>query len=290
VQPTEEQSPAGIVYLTRFYRLRPGEQLPLLTKLGAAGDLGYLGFAGFYGDNGTFSITLGVPTSDRELMALRDVAAWEAAVRTLIPLEPWTADGLADPITDVEAMARLENRIRRFVVDGVPVVTGLAVIGDASMTTNPWYGKGCSQAGIAAEALSAALRTHGRDRTAVMLAMDDATRTELEPHYQISCMQDADRTKLHVARSEGREPDPAAAAARDFILNGLIPASRVDPDVFRSFFRAFNMLDAPGALFQDPVVMAAAGAAHATKDERPPLPTLGPSRDELIAIMSTSVG
>ena len=118
VQPIEEQSEAGIIYLSRFYRLREGRELPLLTKDGAGGDLGYLAFAGFYGDNRTFSITFGVPTGDRELMALRDEDAWEAVIRTLTPLEPWTQPDLADPITGVESMARLRNRIRRFVVDG----------------------------------------------------------------------------------------------------------------------------------------------------------------------------
>jgi 2-polyprenyl-6-methoxyphenol hydroxylase-like FAD-dependent oxidoreductase len=290
VRPTEEQSEAGIIYLSRFYRLRAGRELPVLTQRGAGGDLGYLAFAGFYGDNGTFSITFGVPTGDRELMALRDVDAWEAAIRTLTPLEPWTADGLADPITDVEAMARLTNRIRRFVVDGVPVATGLVVIGDAAVTTNPWYGKGCAQAGIAAEALSSALREHGRDPVAVALAMDTAIRTQLEPHYVTSCIQDADRIKLHTALHEGSDPDPAAAATRDFVLNGLIPATRVDPDVFRAFFRSFNMLDEPNALFADPKVLTAAGAAHATKDERPPEPDLGPPRDELLAVMAAAVG
>ena len=167
VQPIEEQSEAGIIYLSRFYRLREGQELPLLTKDGAGGDLGYLAFAGFYGDNRTFSITFGVPTGDRELMALRDEAAWEAAIRTLKPLEPWTQPDLADPITGVESMARLRNRIRRFVVDGKPVATGLVVIGDAAVATNPWYGKGCSLAGIAAEELSDALVEHGRDRVAL---------------------------------------------------------------------------------------------------------------------------
>ncbi len=107
IQPVEEQSDAGIIYLSRFYRLRDGQELPLLTKDGAGGDLGYIAFAGFYGDNRTFSITFGVPTNDRELMAMRDEAAWEAAIRTLRPLDPWTADGLAEPITGVESMARL---------------------------------------------------------------------------------------------------------------------------------------------------------------------------------------
>ena len=288
VQPTEEQSEAGIVYLSRFYRLREGRTLPLLTEKGAGGDLGYLAFAGFYGDNGTFSITLGIPTGDRELMKLREPAAWEAVVKTLTPLDPWTEEGLADPITDVETMARLTNRIRRFVVDGEPVATGLVAIGDAAITTNPWYGKGCSQAGIAAEALSAALRQHGRDRVAVAHAMDEAMRVELEPHYVVSCIQDADRTKLHVADRAGTEPDAAASAGREFILHGLLPATRTDPDVFRKFFRSFNMLDRPDALLSDPEVLAKAGAALAAKDERPPLPRLGPSRDELLAVVSSA--
>ncbi len=288
VRPTEEQSDAGIVYLSRFYRLRDGRPLPLLIEQGAGGDLGYLAFAGFYGDNGTFSITLGIPTGDRELMMLRDPAAWEAAVRTLTPLRPWTADGLADPITDVETMARLTNRIRRFVIDGEPVATGLIAIGDAAITTNPWYGKGCSQAGIAAEALSDALREHGRDRHALALAMDEAMRTEIEPHYVVSCIQDADRTKLHVADREGTQPDASAAAGREFVLHGLLPAMRSDPDVFRKFFRSFNMLDRPDALLTDPDVLAKAGTALAAKEERPPLPRLGPVRDELLAIASSA--
>ena len=289
VQPIEEQSEAGIVYLSRFYRLNEGRELPLLTKDGAGGDLGYLAFAGFYGDNQTFSVTFGVPTTDREMMsALRDEDSWEAAIRALTPLAPWTEDGLAEPITGVESMARLRNRVRRFVVEDEPVVTGLVVIGDAALATNPWYGKGCSSAGIAAEALSNALVAHGRDRTALAHAMDHAVRTELEPHYTLACRQDADRMKLHAAMHSGSEPDAMAAATRDFVVHGLLPATRTDPDVFRSFFRSFNMLDAPDALMSDPAVLAGAMKALAAKDERPPAPSLGPPREELLAVMAAA--
>lgn len=289
VQPIEEETDAGIVYLSRFYRLCEGNELPLLTKDGAGGDLGYLAFAGFYGDNGTFSITFGVPTVDRELLnTLRDNEAWEAVIRTLTPLAPWTSAGLAEPITDVESMARLRNRIRRFVIDGEPVATGLVVIGDAALATNPWYGKGCSQAGIAAEELSAALVRCGRDRVALALAMDEAMRRELEPHYTVSCRQDADRMEIHRALREGTEPASMAKMARDFVYDGLIPATRVDGDVYRRFFRSFNMLDAPDALLADPVVVQAATQALATKDQRPPAPKLGPDRDELMALASAA--
>ncbi len=288
-QPIEEQTEAGIVYLSRFYRLNDGRELPLLTKEGGGGDLGYVAFAGFYGDNRTFSITFGVPTGDRELMTLRDAGAWEAAIRTLKPLAPWTVEGLAEPLTGVESMARLKNRIRRFVVDDEPVVTGLVVIGDAAFATNPWYGKGCSSAGIAAAALSDALATHGRDRVAVAHAMDTAVRTDLEPHYSMAVRQDSDRMKLHAAIHDDTEPDPVALATRDFVLNGLMPASRSDADVFRAFFRSFNMLDAPDALLADPQVMQAALVAHSQKDQRPPAPRLGPDREEFLAVMARAV-
>ena len=285
VQPTEEVSDAGIIYLSRFYRLNVGKELPVLSKDGAGGDLGYTAFAGFYGDNNTFSITFGVPTNDRELMAMTNDAAWEAGIRTLVPLAPWTTEGLATPITGVESMARLRNRIRRFVVDGQPVATGLVVLGDAAVATNPWYGKGCSQAGIAAAALSEALVTHGRDRTAVAHAMDTALRADLEPHYALAVRQDADRMKLHAAMHDGTEPDPAAVMTRDFILNGLIPATRTDPDVFRAFFRAFNMLDSTDALMANPKVLQGSMTAHAQKDQRPPAPKLGPDREEFLAVL-----
>jgi 2-polyprenyl-6-methoxyphenol hydroxylase-like FAD-dependent oxidoreductase len=288
VQPTEEVSEAGIIYLSRFYRLNEGQELPLLNKDGAGGDLGYIAFAGFYGDNRTFSITFGIPTNDRELMTMRDNDAWEAAIRTLTPLAPWTTEGLAEPITGVESMARLRNRIRRFVVDGQPVATGLVVIGDAAVATNPWYGKGCSQAGIAAVALSDALAKHGRDRVALAHTMDATVRLDLEPHYALAVRQDADRTKLHEAAREGTEPDAVAVMTRDFILNGLIPATRSDPDVFRAFFRAFNMLDATDALMADPKVLAGSMKALAEKDQRPAPPKLGPERDEFLSVLASA--
>ncbi len=111
--------------------------------------------------------------------------------------------------------------------------------------------------------------------------MDVAVRTELEPHYALAVRQDADRMKRHTASYAGSVPDAGAAATRDFIVNGLLPATRVDADVFRAFFRAFNMLDAPDALMADRKVLGAAMAAHAAK--APPLPKLGQSATSSLA-------
>ncbi len=73
---------------------------------------------------------------------------------------------------------------------------------------------------------------------------------------------------------------------RDFILNGLIPATRTDPDVFRAFFRAFNMLDSTDALMANPKVLEGSMTAHAQKDQRPPAPKLGPDREEFLAVLA----
>jgi flavin-dependent dehydrogenase len=43
-------------------------------------------------------------------------------------------------------MGGLHNSMRRLAVDGVPVVTGLAAVGDSVCTTNPTFGRGLALA------------------------------------------------------------------------------------------------------------------------------------------------
>ncbi len=64
--------------------------------------------------------------------------------------------------------------------------------------------------------------------------------------------------------------------------DGLLPALRSDPDVFRAFLRGFNLLEAPEALMRDPLVLARVMAAYQERDSRPPEPPLGPTREELL--------
>jgi 2-polyprenyl-6-methoxyphenol hydroxylase-like FAD-dependent oxidoreductase len=279
-QPEEEIHECGIVYYSRFYKLADGCELPVLPPGSGSGDLGYLKFGGFYGDNRSFSVTLASHTDDAAMRKLSRNAHFEAALRSLPGLDAWTARGLATPITDVQTMARLRNRIRRFVADGVPVATGLAVIGDAAACTNPLLGKGCSTGGMSALALSRALAAHPTDRHAFALALHDSMTAEIEPHYRASRKQDEDTQ----AARDGS--NPTAVAIRDFVLNGLMAATRFDPVVFRAFFRTLNMLDPPDALMANHDVLARAQAAYADKDNRPPLPKLGPDRDEMLEIFA----
>src|SRR3954468_6427850 len=68
VECPETEEDTGIIYLSRFYRLRDGAETP--DQIGPiGGDLGYLKYATFIGDNRTFSVTFAVPVDDAELRA-----------------------------------------------------------------------------------------------------------------------------------------------------------------------------------------------------------------------------
>src|SRR5690606_7687230 len=101
----EEVDDTGIVYFSRFYRLRDGEEMP--PRNGAiGGDLGYLKYGVFVGDNRTFSVTLATPVADDQLRKmLTDPVVFDAAARQLVAAAPWL-DGRSQPITDdVHVMA-----------------------------------------------------------------------------------------------------------------------------------------------------------------------------------------
>ena len=112
----------------------------------------------------------------------------------------------------------------------------------------------------------------------------------MEPHYALACRQDDDRMKLHTALQEGTEPDAAAAAARDFVLHGLLPAARARSGRVPSGSSARSTCSTtPDALDGRPgSARRPRPTAHAAKDQRPPRPVLGPPRDELLAVMATA--
>lgn len=269
----EDEEDTGIVYSSRFYRLRPGMDVPYEGGLVVA-DLGYLKYAVFGGDNGTFSITFGVYADDREMRQLLSPASFTAAAGALAGTRPWVEPSLAEPITGVEVMARLINRRRRFMAGGEPLATAVFPVGDSSICTNPLYGRGCSLAVVQAYLLADVLAEHADDPVAAAHAFDAATRAEIEPWYRAATDQD---------RSSG---DDAAPDMASLIRDGLLPAARSDPVVFRAFVRSFNLLQPPGAIMSDPEVVKRVLAAWQGRDSRPPSEALGPERDELLRILA----
>lgn len=286
----EEVDDTGIVYFSRWYRLRPGEEPP--PRSGPiGGDLGYLKYGVFVGDNRCFSITLATPTADDELRKrLADPVAFDECARQLVATAPWL-DGRATPITgQVHVMAGLLNRWRDHVVDGRPVATGVLPVGDSVLCTNPLYGRGCSTAFWSAHLMADAVAAHADDPYAMALAYDASLRAEIFPWYRSGVEQDAEARRVAAALLAGDDPDGDGSDPRTFMRSvlreGLLPATRCDVVVLRAFFRGLNLLSSPDALLKDADVNARVLAVWQDRDNRPPEPRLGPKdRAELLALL-----
>jgi len=281
----------GIVYFSRFYRLRDGAGYPPRTGP-IGGDLGYLKYGVFVGDNKTFSVTLATPTDDQELRKMLGAPdVFDSCARQLVATAPWL-DGRAEPITEsVHAMAGLINRWRKFVVDGRAVATGFIPVGDAVLCTNPLYGRGCSTAFWGAHLMVAAIEANPGDPEKMLLDYEASLRAEIYPWYRASVEQDAEARRVAVALLAGDDPDGDKSDPRTFMRgvfrDGLLPALRRDPVVLRAFFRSLNLLNAPNAMVKDPDVGARVLAVWQDRDNRPPEPELGPERRaDLLALIS----
>jgi 2-polyprenyl-6-methoxyphenol hydroxylase-like FAD-dependent oxidoreductase len=279
----EELHESGIVYFSRFYRVRNGVEAPPYIGPTAA-DLGYLKYAIFLGDNNTYSITYAIESHDEDLRrALATAEGFETVAQSLVATAPWRAEGIADPITDVHVMAGLRNRYRALVdADGGPLVHGLVAVGDASVCTNPLYGRGCSLALVHAFGLADALRAHPDDLDGIARDLAAFTERELVPWFRSAVMQDA---QARVMNEELPAEDPRAFMQAVF-RDGLVPAMRTSPIVFRAFLRWFNLLATPDALMADPEIVGEVLAAYEDRANRPGPPVLGPGRAEMMVALS----
>ncbi len=286
---TEAVDDTGIVYLSRFYRLRDGHDRP--PSGGAiGGDLGYIKYGTFVGDNRTFSVTLAVPSDDDDLRrTLKDPDTFDAAARSLPATAPWL-DGRATPITpSVHVMAGLVNKFVDLLPGGELVVVGFVGVGDAVVCTNPLYGRGCSTAFWSASLLANAVAQHPHDLAAMALAYETSLREEILPWYRSSVEQDREARRVAAALLAGEDPypDPSdpRAFARSVFRDGLAPALRIDVVVLRAFMRNLNLLSPPDALLRDSEVSERVLAVLQTKDSRPAEPSLGPAtRAEFVAL------
>jgi 2-polyprenyl-6-methoxyphenol hydroxylase-like FAD-dependent oxidoreductase len=288
-----EETDSEIFYSTRFYRLRPGASPPDQSGIVGA-DLGYMKYAVFPGDSGIFSVTLAAPTDDEPFRAVLRPAPFAAAAEALPAIRPWLEPDRSEPMTEVRGMGNLRNRIHRFVAEGRPRLLDFHAIGDAAICSNPLYGRGCTLAFVHAELLADALREHGRDAESRAVALDAATRREIEPWYRAAVTQD--REASEIARQH-RAPSSAPAVAgqgnvvdpkefmRSVFRDGLLPAMRSDAVVLRAFARGFNLLESPEALMQNADVVQRVLAAWRERDTRAPVDPLGPPRDEMLEVI-----
>ena len=261
--PHERSAETGIFYYTRFYRLRRGRAPRGTTGL-IAGDLGWVKIAIFPGDNQSFSITVGAPVDEPGLKGLGEPPRFERFLRAFPAVAPWRAHGASVPIagaaTPVLVMGQLRNRLRRFVDrSGRPVASGFFAIGDAAYHSNPVYGRGAPSALVQAALLDEALGRHPGDLALAARHLDRRSEAELRPFWEAAVAGDrfalGDRRAFQLTNPRAWLAGMAEQTFGWFVDHAILPATRVDPVVFRGLMRVFNMLDPPEQLLRDPALV-----------------------------------
>src|SRR3954447_7947908 len=276
--PTEtEHSDCGVVYYSRYYRCRPGFELPdgpfLLSP---RGDLGYFGWSTFPGDNGTFATVLAVPPGVPEWRQLRDETAYDAVVARIPGLAAWADPSGVDPITGVLPMAGLRNSLRHWSPEA-----GLLPVGDAAAHLDPVLAHGLAFALVHAVELRSALREHD-DPVDRATAHATATHRELRERFDFATALDAQRLRMWLG-----QPVNFSSGGGDYALFSQLAAGAAatrDPDVFRVFLRRIGLLDSTVVLDDDPGLHRRIEQVF-TEMRAVPRPR-PPSRDEMVAAVS----
>ena len=100
--------------------------------------------------------------------------------------------------------------------------------------------------------------------------------------------QDAEARRIAAAILAGEDlddPNDPRAFMRSVLREGLAPAMRTDPEVFRAFIRTFNLLLPPDTLLSDADIGARVLAVWNDRENRVPEAVLGPPRPELLDVL-----
>jgi len=275
--PQEEAEDSGLSYHGRFFRSRDGSRPEARASLDSP--IGSFSVLTLPSDLGTWSVTLVVDSHDAPLKELRHEDAWTAVVAACPRHAHWL-DGA--PLTGVLSMGGLDDRRRRLVVDGRPVVTGLVTVADSWSCTNPSLGRGISLGLISAVLLRDALRTGADDDpTTFALRWDDCLETALTPWYRATVSVDRARRAEMRAAQTGQPLAPPPGPGR--LGPALASAAGQDPDLFRA------LLDIIGCLALPTEVLARPGLAERAlrlAADQPPATVPGPDREQLLRLLA----
>lgn len=245
--PPEAAEELGFVYNTQFYR---GDALPEPRGdlLAAAGSFTVLTMPG---DHGHWSVTLYHSPHDKAMRRVRDPHVFERVVRSL-PLHAHWADG--ERVGEVASMASTVNARREFVVDGVPVATGVLPVGDAWGFTNPSLGRGISLGLLHAVDVADVVSEHLDDPAKMAHEWDRVTTANAARWHEATVRYDRVRGPEVEAYRQGL-PDPhdpndmAVAGFRAFDS-----ARHYDPQVLQWFGEQATCFTLPDDLVARPGV------------------------------------
>jgi 2-polyprenyl-6-methoxyphenol hydroxylase-like FAD-dependent oxidoreductase len=260
VDVTEEESPAGILYFTRHYRLKDGADEPPRDGTPGAADLGYIKFGVFNADNRHFSITLAVPEIETALRtAVMKPEVFDAACKMMPAAARWIDPARAEAVTPVFGMGNLKSVWRTYLKNGEPQVLNFFAIGDAAVRTNPLYGRGCSTGVVHAHILRDTLNATADPRERARM-IERETFTALRPFYDTMVRQDEQSIRRAINEQDPNyKPRLKARIAKSFIEDAVVPATRADLTVSRASSRSFHMLAHPTDWLKSPAMLARIG-------------------------------
>jgi 2-polyprenyl-6-methoxyphenol hydroxylase-like FAD-dependent oxidoreductase len=276
--PQEELEDSGFVYYGRYFRSQDGSVPfafgPLLQHYGS------ISILTLPADNGTWGVGIITSAKDAAVRKLRDNDVWMRVVGSYPLIAHWL-DG--DPLDDeVAVMAKIEDRCRRFVVDGSPVATGVVAVADAWACTNPSLGRGISMGAMHAVTLRDTLRTGAADDPGQFaLAFSDVTEADLMPWYQATLHFDRHRLAEIDAVVEATPYEPGDPAWE--MIKCLECAAPADPDLLRAFVSLASITKSGEEVFSVPkVAERAMELGGHWREVVPP----GPDREQLLAIIA----
>jgi 2-polyprenyl-6-methoxyphenol hydroxylase-like FAD-dependent oxidoreductase len=185
----------------------------------------------------------------------------------------WTE---AEPMTGVDVMARVTDRVRRYIFEGVPAATGLVAVGDALACTNPSLGRGISIAAMHVAALRHTVREVGVGRDTA-LAYEERRGAEVDGFLADTLATSAHRLAQLEADAAGSVYDPDDVAWR--IGSQLLAAAPSDPELLRGALEVGGLL----ARGRDVVRRPEIASRLRTVGDVAPFP--GPDRAEVLSVV-----
>ncbi|TNC26934.1 FAD-dependent oxidoreductase [Amycolatopsis alkalitolerans] len=268
--PVVDASDVGFMYYSRYFT---GPERPKALA-GPLGPFGTFSLLTLMGDNDTWSVTLWASSHDKAMKALRHEECFRRVVQAC-PLYAHWLDGT--PVTGIMPLGGILDRYHRFTVDGLPVATGYAALGDAWACTNPTAGRGLSVGLLHGQLLRDTVRDHLDDPFEFAQAWDATTERLVAPFYWNQIRADRARISAMEAVRDGRAP-----AQEPSIVDKLFMAAAYDPDVFRAALETVLCLALPQEVVRRPAI-----AERIANQAQPPRPLPGPDRGHLLDLLVT---
>ena len=266
MQLETEVMPVPNAYFTRHYRFHPGQSEPERESVQqSGGEFGFIRGGIYPGDGGNFSITLMVPEVEEEMrLTLRDPDVFEAMARKLPDMARWIDPARTYPVTKVLGMRDMHSVWHHWLKNNRPVILNFFAIGDATASTNPLFGRGCTIGFIHAHLLADVLLETADPVTRTQLFAARAHQ-EIRPHFDAMVRQDQAIAKRAAnLRDPSYKPTFRDRLQTSFGEDAVGPASRSSMRVLRAMSRSLHMLDKPTAWLRRPDILAYVLATWAT--------------------------